>query len=347
VATVRLYRSTTAGNVPASLVSGQVAINEADGKLFYRNGSGVVTQLATGGSGGTELYTYATTANFPGTGVTTALYLSIDSGKVFQWTGSVYAEVGPVGGGAFPATVTIPGLGDSYYDNVSLLLHGNGNLTDTSGTPKTVTAVGSAATSTTQKRFGTASLASLAASDFYTVPDSSAFDFGSGDFTVECWLYPVSGNAGYRTIFGKRLDGSVVAPLMAFIDPSGQLSVFAANAASAGSTAWTFQINASSSPSVGQWSHFAMVRSGTTVTVWLNGASVGTSTALGTSALVTNSAAFTVGSTTNSVSTDPYFGGYIDEFRVTKGIARFTSAFTPSATAYPDGSGITVPVVYT
>ena len=52
MATVRLYRSTTAGNVPASLVSGQVAINEADGKLFYRNGSGVVTQLATGGSGG-------------------------------------------------------------------------------------------------------------------------------------------------------------------------------------------------------------------------------------------------------------------------------------------------------
>lgn len=51
MATVRILRSTTAGNTPSSLVSGQLAINEADGKLFYLNGSGVVTQLATGGGG--------------------------------------------------------------------------------------------------------------------------------------------------------------------------------------------------------------------------------------------------------------------------------------------------------
>jgi hypothetical protein len=92
LATVRILRSTTAGNTPSALVSGQIAINEADGKLFYRNGSGVVTQLATG------LFTYAATANFPATGVTTALYLGSDVGKLFQWTGSVYSEVGPISG---------------------------------------------------------------------------------------------------------------------------------------------------------------------------------------------------------------------------------------------------------
>jgi len=48
LATVRILRSTTAGNTPSSLVSGQIAINEGDGKLFYRNGSGVVTALPTG-----------------------------------------------------------------------------------------------------------------------------------------------------------------------------------------------------------------------------------------------------------------------------------------------------------
>jgi hypothetical protein len=110
--------------VPSSLVSGQIAINEADGKLFYRNGSGVVTQLATGGGGGTELFTYATTANFPGTGATTALYLSIASGRVYQWNGSVYSEVGPVGGGgsglswsSVPASATATGTAGSIaYD---------------------------------------------------------------------------------------------------------------------------------------------------------------------------------------------------------------------------------------
>ena len=50
---IKLKRSTTAGNVPSSLVSGEIAINEADGKLYYRAApSGTVTQLSTGGGGG-------------------------------------------------------------------------------------------------------------------------------------------------------------------------------------------------------------------------------------------------------------------------------------------------------
>ena len=50
---VRIRRSTTAAAVPSSLQSGEIAINEADGKLYYRAApSGTVTQLASGGGGG-------------------------------------------------------------------------------------------------------------------------------------------------------------------------------------------------------------------------------------------------------------------------------------------------------
>jgi hypothetical protein len=273
---------------------------------------------------------------------------STQNGRTYSWTGYAWELVAAAGGGgSLSATVTIPGLGDPYYDIVSLLLHGDGDLTDKSGTPKTVTALGSAATSTTQAKFGTASLASLAAGDFYTVPHSSAFDFGSGDFTVEMWLYPVAGNSGYRSLYGKRATTGPVAPVQAFIDPSGVLSVFAANAASAATVNWTVLITASSSPSVGQWSHLAMVRSGSTVTVYLNGASVGSSSALGGSALVQNDAAFCVGSTYSGGAGDAYFGGYIDEFRVSKGVARYTASFTPATAAFADASGLTVPVVGT
>jgi hypothetical protein len=187
----------------------------------------------------------------------------------------------------------------------------------------------------------------LAAGDFYTVPDSSAFDFQSLDFTIEMWLYPVSGNSGYRSLYGKRATAATVAPVQAFIDPSGVLTVFAANAASAESVAWTVTITASSSPAVGQWSHFAMVRSGSTITVYLNGASVGSSSALGGSALVQNNAAFCIGSTYSGGAGDAYFGGYIDEFRVSKGVARYTASFTPATAAFADASGLTVPVVGT
>ena len=50
MATVRILRSTTAAATPGSLVSGQIAINEADGVLFYRNGSGAVTPFTSSSS---------------------------------------------------------------------------------------------------------------------------------------------------------------------------------------------------------------------------------------------------------------------------------------------------------
>jgi hypothetical protein len=98
LATVRILRSTTAGNVPSSLVSGQIAINEGDGKLFYRAANGTVTLLPTGG--GSSLAAYETTAGFPATGSSGVLYLSTDASRVYQWTGSAYVEVGVSGGGA-------------------------------------------------------------------------------------------------------------------------------------------------------------------------------------------------------------------------------------------------------
>ena len=91
MATVRILRSTTAGNTPSSLVSGQIAINEGDGKLFYRNGSGAVTELATGG--GSSLARYATPAAFPATGASGVLYLSVDTSKIYRWESTVYVEI--------------------------------------------------------------------------------------------------------------------------------------------------------------------------------------------------------------------------------------------------------------
>jgi hypothetical protein len=95
LATVRILRSTTAGNTPSSLVSGQIAINEGDGKLFYRNSSGVVTALPTGGG----LLSYATPAAFPATGTSGNLYLSVDSSKIYRWESTVYVEIGSVATG--------------------------------------------------------------------------------------------------------------------------------------------------------------------------------------------------------------------------------------------------------
>ena len=108
MATVRILRSTTAGNTPASLVSGQIAINEVDGRLFYRNGSGVVTALSTGGG---SLLSYATTAQFPATGASGNLYLSADTSQLFRWESPAYVEIGVAGGGG----ASTPSAADNLY----------------------------------------------------------------------------------------------------------------------------------------------------------------------------------------------------------------------------------------
>ena len=135
MATVRILRSTTAGNTPTSLVSGQLAINEADGKLFYRASNGTVTLLSTGGGGGSgsvDVYEFATPASFPATGQSAVIYVATDTGRTYRWVGSQYAEVGPSGGIA-PLTSASDVLTGTLSDarlSANVVLAGDSRLSD-------------------------------------------------------------------------------------------------------------------------------------------------------------------------------------------------------------------------
>jgi hypothetical protein len=135
LATVRILRSTTAGNTPTSLVSGQLAINEADGKLFYRASNGTVTLLSTGGGGGSgsvDVYEFATPASFPATGQSAVIYVATDTGRTYRWVGSQYAEVGPSGGIA-PLTSASDVLTGTLSDarlSANVVLTGDSRLSD-------------------------------------------------------------------------------------------------------------------------------------------------------------------------------------------------------------------------
>jgi hypothetical protein len=79
----------------------------------------------------------------------------------------------------------------------------------------------------------------------------------------------------------------------------------------------------------GQWYHVAFVRSGTTLTPYLDGVA---------STTATTSATFTTSATNLRVGRywSGDFDGYIDDLRITKGVARYTSNFTPTTVAFPD-----------
>jgi hypothetical protein len=78
------------------LGDGELAVNQQDGRLFYRNAAGSVATFVSATP--VSIVEYATTASFPSTGVAATLYLAIDSGKAYHWINSaVYVEFGPFG----------------------------------------------------------------------------------------------------------------------------------------------------------------------------------------------------------------------------------------------------------
>jgi hypothetical protein len=207
------------------------------------------------------------------------------------------------------------GNGDLYYDDVSCLLHcdgSNGSTTMTDDGPNSLsfTVSGSGALSTAQMRFGTASYLP-GASGLARTTTLTPFQFGSGDFTIQASVYPTSfpatgaiaaywavGDLGW--FFGINSSGQLVM----FYSTDGTTGVFPAS---------------SSSLTLNQWNDVAVVRSGSTLTFYLDGSSIGTY-AIGTDSIFSSTSPFTVGS--DSGTANQQFPGYIDEVRVTKGVAR-------------------------
>lgn len=222
------------------------------------------------------------------------------------------------------------GGGDPHFASVSLLMHGegaNGSTTfvDSSPSPLTYTALSGAQIATAQKKFGSASMV-FGGNASATTPANSRFDLGSGDFTLEAWVYPTS-NVAYGMITSQN-PGQVTGSYELFIN-SGTLGTFIS---SNGST-WDISLATLSGGSVplNTWTHVAMTRLGTSFKLWVGG--VNTSTLVSAAAIVASNSVFAVGGRAAGIYGFP---GYIDELRLTKGVCRYTANFTPPTEAFLD-----------
>jgi len=218
--------------------------------------------------------------------------------------------------------------GEVYYPQTSLLMHFNGTngsttMTDNSKNNFAVTVVGNAQLSTVQSKFGGSSLLLDGTGDYLTLPSNSQFAFGTGNFTIECWIYFAAGSS-YREIFSCRATDSVA------VSTNGSLGINPNNG-----IFWytnTFIINYNTNIPTNQWVHVTVCRNGSSIKIFVNGTEVGSAT--NSDNLTSNLA--TIGANANG--TEP-FNGYIDELRITNGIARYTSNFTPSTTQFLDSTG--------
>jgi hypothetical protein len=226
-------------------------------------------------------------------------------------------------GSAIAPTITSP---PTNIANTSLLCNfTNAGIFDQTA-KNILETVGDAKVSTAQYKYGTGSMVFDGNGDGLFVPYNPNLAM-SGNFTIEFWINFTS-KTGYQTIysFGYGISGDII---LQTGNGDGKIVVYTGNPSTAVATDSGSTVNTS------QWYHIAVVRNGSTITIYRDGVSVGS----GTSATAHNpstTSTLIIGGGSSSGFNNFYFNGYIDDLRVTKGYARYTSNFTPPTSALKD-----------
>lgn len=229
--------------------------------------------------------------------------------------------------------------GDPNYASVSLLLHcdgtnGSTTFTDNSPAPKTATVNGNAQISTTQSKYGGASMKLDGSGDYISIPYSAALSLISGDWTIEAWVYVAAYTAGLMSIVNKDgVSGASYSQYDLAIKSTGEMAGFLGNGNGVSPTGTTY--TGTTTVTTGVWHHVAMVKTGATCKGFLDGVQEWSAAA---GPMYEGSKALLIGYQTGQPSSS-YLNGYIDDLRITKGIALYTANFTPPAAAFPDGMG--------
>ncbi len=221
-----------------------------------------------------------------------------------------------------------------------LSLHGE-SLVDSSSEPKTLTLGGTASFASGQGVFSSSALSVVSTGSVtangLTVASNPDFQFGSGDWTLECWVKRTSHTnvgcvlyalTGLFAVYAWEVDGrmrwTLTTSLGSFSDRI--LSFY-------------FTLNA--------YVHLVVQRRGANMEVYGNGALIDTVAVPGGAGATINwTTQLNVGR--NGATGAQNWTGYIDDLRITKGVARYTAAFTPPVLTFCDSvagdGGDTTPV---
>lgn len=213
------------------------------------------------------------------------------------------------------------------YGYTKSLLHfdgTDGSTTITDSTGKSWSVVGTAQLDTAQKNFGSASLLLDGDSDYITTSDSTDFTMGSGDWTFDCWIRAASTSSGNHIVFVHAALGNYS---WLNLRRTGSTLNFCS---SANGSSWGIADNVTIGTVVQDtWHHVAIARSGNNLNYFFDGTKTGTIDVTGVTFMDSSDPVY-IGSS----GSDQYWDGWIDELRISKGIARWTANFTPPTSAY-------------
>ena len=196
------------------------------------------------------------------------------------------------------------------------------------------TRYGSSITSTTQKQGGLTSayIGNVNLGNGIKCSEISSSDFIlTGDFTIECWIYQtaITDDFGLATIISKcdtsgRTNSSLTSFELSLFNSTPIVNTFVTDSGS-------YSITGAISISLNSWNHIALTRSGNTLYLIVNRFISGSVSINGNG--IVNTTPLIIGATYDSIATNNCkhsLRGYIDNFRVENGEARYTSANTPT-----------------
>ncbi len=203
---------------------------------------------------------------------------------------------------------------------------------NTGGSAHTWTAFGNAFKDTSESVFGGSSLRLDGSTDRITTPDHADFTLGSGDWTVDFWFNCTATAAATRSLSGQCDSGGGNTSTSFKIRRSSTLEILATACvgASAFTVTGTTQYDATTNPG---WHHLALVRTGNILRLFLDGVQEGGDVAItGT----VNDSTEVLGVGCQGARTIDLWEGWIDEYRLSVGVARWTEDFTVPGIAYDD-----------
>lgn len=156
--------------------------------------------------------------------------------------------------------------------------------------------------------------------DSLTIADSAALEPGSGNFTVEAWIYLTQTSGSLQTVVSKSSAG--FGPFLLTVNGTSLVYYCSSN-----NTSWDVaSAVAGGTLTTNSWNHVALVRNGNTITPYLNGVA-GTATT-SSATLTNNTGSVRIGANYNGTSTVEFINGYISNFRYVVGTAVYTGNFT-------------------
>jgi hypothetical protein len=291
-----------------------IALNTWYHLAVVRNGTTAWTIFINGQIDGT----FSNTVNISST--TFSVGLTISASGYFN---GYVSNVRVANSAVYTVAFTPPTAPVTAATNTQLLLNfANAGIYDAAVQNNAIT-ISNAQASTTIAKWSPTSMKFNGSTDYLSIPSGNQFTLGTGDFTIEAWIYPTTTAGSQQGVLGLS-TGNSTGDLVFFwnaISNASKVQLQVYNGSQANSVA-TLSLNV--------WTYVAFSRTSGTVKIFLNG-TLDNTVSFGDNC---NKTACVVGRSYSGLNQE-YFNGYIQDLRITKGVGRYTTSFTAPTAAFP------------